>query len=380
MPDPVSAPIAIAPETFSPGEVLRMVNAQANALFSQLGTLGTVDVVGVLGPVRDSRYSTCYGLELRDGADTLLMDVPKALNPQEYAGREVKVRGVIQAKKGLQVALQVSRLRLTTVVNPEVLKEEKSIREIFQKANAGEDTFPPLTNLTVSLIHGINSQVLADFRNQVADLVADLPEVDWEFVGANLQEPESIVTAIQRAAGAVIVLIRGGGNEGDFEVFNRPAVLEAWRSKEAFKVTALGHTQNNTLLDRLSHKVCDTPTAAGKYLLEQAQIQLERTYWRDRAEKAATLQNQAVLQAQTEGAKKAEALQIQVNTLLETQKGLEVERATLKGEIQRSRELLAAQQSASRITVIPRWVWIALPLLTFLGVLAGWLLAHRSSL
>lgn len=372
MSDPASTPAAIAPETFSPGEVLRMVNAQANALFSQLGTLGTVDVVGVLGPVRESRYPVYYGLELREGQDTLLLDVPKTLNPQDYAGREVKVRGLIQAKKGLQVALQVSRLRLTSVVSPEVLKEEKSIREIFHRANAGEDAFPPLAGLKVSIIHGVTSQVLADFKNQVSDL----PEIVWEFVPTNLQDPDALEGSIHRSSGAVVIIIRGGGNEGEFEVFNRPAILEAWRSKEAFKLTALGHTQNTTLLDRLSHKVCDTPTAAGKYLREQAQAQLERAYWRDRAEKAAALQNQAVLQERQEGTRKAEALQAQVVTLLEAQKGLEVDRATLTGELQRTKDLLVSRQTLVQVAVVPRWVWMALPVTALLGALVGWLLTR----
>lgn len=60
----------------------------------------------------------------------------------------------------------------------------------------------------------------------------------------------------------MLVLIRGGGDHGDFEVFDQKCVLDAWAAKDAFKALGLGHEgTGGTLLDFISDYLGSTPTA-----------------------------------------------------------------------------------------------------------------------
>lgn len=271
---PAGAPTS--PDAYSPGDVLRMVEGQISALAAQFGTMGVLDVVGRLGPVGATRYNKHYGVELREtggSSDALKLDIPTSLNPANMAGKTVKVRGKLEVKKGCHVSLSVFKMRTVADISPEALAEEKSIREILRLPNTGADVFPSvLEGLRITTIAALNSQVLDDFRNQIA-AVDDV--LDIEALNANFLVAESLVDAIGKASGGVVVLLRGGGADGDLEVFNQPAVLEAWRAKDAYKITAIGHTKNSTLLDRLSHKVADTPTAAGKFLADRIDEQVE---------------------------------------------------------------------------------------------------------
>jgi hypothetical protein len=347
----------------TPGEVIRMINAQADALFAGFGQLGLIQVQGVLGPLRDSRYPTYYGIELRDNAgSSLMLDIPKNLKPEGLTGREVEISGFLQAKKRLEYSVQVSQIRPVEAVSQEVLQEEKSLRAVFQRPNMGSDTFPDINgSLVISYIHGANSAVRNDFENQVRDIEG----IRFDPVLASLQESDAIADAIRRARGSVVIILRGGGNEGDFEVFNRPSVLEAWRMKAAYKVAALGHTKDTTLLDRFSHHVCDTPTAAGKWIRDCIQNQYERLYWRERAE--GSDKNLAVaLQANNQDwSQKLESFSTQLARLQERNRVLEQERLTLSQDLQNAKNAKGRQ--------IPPWIWVLIGTGIVLGFILGWL-------
>lgn len=339
------------PQLLSPGQVLSFADTQLNALFLSVGKMGVLGVVGVLGPVRESRYPVHYGVELRDGNDVLLLNIPKTLQPSGLTGRQVEVFGCLQATKNLQLALSVSQLRPVVDVAPQVLEEERSLREVFQRPTAGEDSFPPAGDLWISVLHGISSSVLADFMGQIEDMAFDVEEIP-----VKLQDPASIIAGIKKACGGVLVIIRGGGNDGEFEVFNRPDVLEAWRDKDAYKISALGHTQNLTLLDRISHKSCETPTAAGRFIRSQADLQYTQAYWKERAEQAGKETGLAVERA--------------TSPLLQQNTALTVQADTLRVEAERLRAQLAAP--ARPVPVFARRaVWIAIAAAAIIGLVVG---------
>ncbi len=293
--------IVEAPAIYTPSEIIRMVDGKANAVFSEFGKLGLLVVGGVLGPLRENPYPTHYGIELRDpcGGDPLFLDIPKALKPEVLVGREVEAEGFLQAKRGLRFSLQVSRIASRAAVSAGVLAEEKSLRDIFMLPSAGMQILPDADELLVSCIHAKASLVIEDFEHQLGSLEG----VELELVPVNFQEPEAVRDAIRSASGDVVILMRGGGSDGDFEVFNRPPVLEAWREKGAHKVSALGHAKNSTMLDRFSHKVCDTPTAAGRYVRDQVSAQRSNRFLAQRAMQADRVlaETKAALNAKWEG-------------------------------------------------------------------------------
>jgi exonuclease VII large subunit len=68
----------------------------------------------------------------------------------------------------------------------------------------------------------------------------------------------------------VAALIRGGGTRTEFEPLNDVRLLRPWMEKNAYTVSAIGHSGDSTLLDAVSDVSCETPTAAGAYIRESA--------------------------------------------------------------------------------------------------------------
>ncbi len=64
------------------------------------------------------------------------------------------------------------------------------------------------------------------------------------------------------------MLIRGGGKEEQFDVFEHPDLLHAWATKPVYRIVGVGHSANNTALDLLSNFVATTSAAAGAHLAE----------------------------------------------------------------------------------------------------------------
>jgi exonuclease VII large subunit len=75
----------------------------------------------------------------------------------------------------------------------------------------------------------------------------------------------------------VIVLIRGGGDPADFDVFDQKSVIEAWAGKNAYKVLGLGHEgTGSTLLHFISDYAASTPSSVVTFLARQISEMNER--------------------------------------------------------------------------------------------------------
>jgi exodeoxyribonuclease VII large subunit len=85
-------------------------------------------------------------------------------------------------------------------------------------------------------------------------------------------DPVAIATAIRDAnSDDIVMIIRGGGDAADFEVFDDPRVVTALSSQQAHRVVGLGHTGNATLLDLFCDFSANTPAQAGAYVRERVQ-------------------------------------------------------------------------------------------------------------
>jgi exodeoxyribonuclease VII large subunit len=131
--------------------------------------------------------------------------------------------------------------------------------------------FPEEDVLRLTLIRSKSAQA------QVAhDCMAEINRlgdgVQVKQVAINMLDPVAIAEAIQQAEeGGVIVLIRGGGDASDFEVFDDPRVVAALARKQSHRVLGLGHTGNSTLLDLMADYSANTPAQAGAYVRETVQ-------------------------------------------------------------------------------------------------------------
>ena len=131
--------------------------------------------------------------------------------------------------------------------------------------------FPDRDSVSVTLIHSNSAaaQVTQDCMaelSKLGDAVGVFP------VKVNMLDPVAIAKAIREAnADDIVMVIRGGGDAADFEVFDDPRVVTALSSQQAHRVVGLGHTGNATLLDLVADFSANTPAQAGAYVRERVQ-------------------------------------------------------------------------------------------------------------
>ncbi len=177
--------------------------------------------------------------------------------------------------------------------------------------------FPDRDSISITLIQSTSAaaQVANDCMaelTKLGDAVRVFP------VRVNMLDPVAIATAIREAtAYDIVMIIRGGGDSADFEVFDDPRVLMALAEQKAHRVVGLGHTGNATLLDLVADYSANTPAQAGAYVRERVQqrqrllgeVGKDLRLARERAESLEKERNstQAQLQTATELLKNARA-------------------------------------------------------------------------
>lgn len=93
-----------------------------------------------------------------------------------------------------------------------------------------------------------------------------------ELFEVKLNSVESIVNGIYAACESVcdvIMIVRGGGKETDFGVFNDVEVIQAINASAIPIITGLGHTVNFTLADQAADRFESTPTKAAQFLVDK---------------------------------------------------------------------------------------------------------------
>jgi len=148
-------------------------------------------------------------------------------------------------------------------------REEQATLEYLKTVKPAPTRLPEPDSMRISLIHPISerARVQDDFLQQLSS-VRNL--VQLEQIPVAINKPEEIEAGIRKATGNVIVLIRGGGDSADFDVFDQKSVIDAWAGKDAFKALGLGHEgTGGTLLHFISHYAGSTPTAVGGFLARQ---------------------------------------------------------------------------------------------------------------
>ena len=186
--------------------------------------------------------------------------------------------------------------------------------------------FPDRDSVSVTLIHSNSAaaQVTQDCMaelSKLGDAVGVFP------VKVNMLDPVAIAKAIREAnADDIVMIIRGGGDAADFEVFDDPRVVTALSSQQAHRVVGLGHTGNATLLDLVADFSANTPAQAGAYVRERVQ------------------QRQRLLGDAGKDLKLAK----------ERMEALEKERNTAQAQLQTASELLAKAKGG-----VPVWTVVA---------------------
>ena len=202
------------------------------------------------------------------------------------------VNNEIYTLKGyIEKILRNSRIDLNFVVDGIIAKEEGSFSEddlkkfelIQKKLELGSKDLDTLIRtkllnneiVRVANIYGHNAIVQKDFSEGL-----DVSQKYFEIVEytCNITSPTSILTQLSELLNLnydIIALVRGGGDKQSFEVFNDSALAEYFISLNSVSVTAIGHTVNESLLDKLADRRFHLPHdyGAGLHLIVDKLVQ-----------------------------------------------------------------------------------------------------------
>ena len=202
------------------------------------------------------------------------------------------VNNEIYTLKGyIEKILRNSRIDINFVVDGIIAQEEGSFSEddlkkfelIQKKLELGSKDLDTLIRtkllnneiVRVANIYGHNAIVQKDFSEGL-----DVSQKYFEIVEytCNITSPTSILTQLSELLNLnydIIALVRGGGDKQSFEVFNDSALAEYFISLNSVSVTAIGHTVNESLLDKLADRRFHLPHdyGAGLHLIVDKLVQ-----------------------------------------------------------------------------------------------------------
>lgn len=261
---------------YTPTEVLEIIKNRVDLVASN-GILkdNFIAVEGILGEIKNQNYqSFYYGVPLRDAsgiANTIPLNIPKRPSILAFQNKEVIAYGFLKPRiwqNNLSFCVEVSRLQPKAKISEEMQEQERLLSDFLRTYKKETKLFPDKSAYTISIIHSTSGRVKPDFYNQLGDL----KNVSLEYFPVNILSIDDIIRAISEAKGDILVIVRGGGSDGEFEIFNDFKLLEAWVNKKAYKICAIGHSEHRTYLDVYSDKSCDTPTDAGHFIKKQLEI------------------------------------------------------------------------------------------------------------
>ncbi len=237
-----------------------------------------IELDGVLGDIKaaPSEYKYHYGIKLKDQQEFILLDIPKDLIEagKLTGGEYVTVFGIIKTKldnytnNRLEFRIDVSKIQATD--SPAAIdahRQEQASLSKIRALNAGRNTFPFKEEIKISLITGRSSQVEDDFRNELKKIKS---RVFVQKIAVDMTNKDEIVRAIESAnhKADIIAVIRGGGDDSQFEAFNNMSVITALSKSSGYRILGLGHSQDSTLLELVCDYSANTPTAAGTHIRE----------------------------------------------------------------------------------------------------------------
>jgi len=201
---------------------------------------------------------------------------------------------VYTLKGFIEKSIKNSSIELRFVVDEIIQQEEKSISEdelqryelIQKKLEMGSKDLETLIRdkmlkddkIRIANIYGNNAIVQKDFAEGL-----DVSSIHFEIdnYSCNITSATAILSTLKELSLKnydMIGLVRGGGDRQSMETFNDLSLSDYFITINALMVTAIGHTVDETLLDRLADKRFHLPHDYGVGLHSIAEkLSLERS-------------------------------------------------------------------------------------------------------
>jgi exodeoxyribonuclease VII large subunit len=260
--------------TYSPAAVLNLFNSSISV--SQ--TKRIVQLKGIYIQGKGNQYSGYFYDTFRDEASdaAITILVPPLIRNELQPNKTVTVNGfitrrVINTSGSIQILLTVIDL-VEQTQNRYNDDDLKKIELMQRKAVAGyRDVYSWLKEkiiqeqpFKIGVIIGKTGIIDNDIKHQLRESIGFY---DLTFHRISLSSEEEIISALERLENenyGLIAVSRGGGD--NLEIFNRPMIAEKAASLQSLFVTAIGHKDDNTLLQRVADKAFITPSEFGQFL------------------------------------------------------------------------------------------------------------------
>ncbi len=260
---------------YSPTSLLNTFN---NSL-SQDTAKRIFQMKGVYIAGKGTNYNNFYYDTLKDENSDTCMSlilpgiIRSKLRNQELIEFTAFLTKKIQFSSG-KIDLQVNLVELQSQNKSTHTEEEIKTFEILQnKAQIGYkdvDSFIKkriIDNqaVTIKIIIGKNAIIDSDIKHQLQEAVSFY---DIEFIKISLASESEIIYSINKYSKEcdIIVISRGGGE--NMTIFNNIFIAEQAIHLKCIFVTAIGHKEDISLLQKIADKAFITPTALGQYLRE----------------------------------------------------------------------------------------------------------------
>lgn len=260
---------------FSPSALINVFN---NALTNE-ATRKTFLIKGRYYAGKGTEYSGYYYDQLKDeNTDaSMTLIVPSMVRHNLHPGQTIECHAYLTKKVQLlsgRIELQLNLVDIISQKKTEISEDEiKAIELLQQKAQQGFadlDSFIKARiiasqKVSVTILVGRTGIIDSDIKHQLKEAIGFY---DFRFAGVSLTGEAELVQAIRKYGEQtdILCVARGGGE--NIEFFNRVRIAEAALSVSAVFVTAIGHKEDVTLLQKVADKAFITPTALGQYFNE----------------------------------------------------------------------------------------------------------------
>ena len=247
---------------------LKVIAASVGSSDSRVGVMG--QILEIPPPRRNGVIYDAPLVDPLSPTDVVLLDVRPSTVREVQPGDTVIAYGSIVTnfyKGQLKLKLRVDRLELA---EPPEGRERRvvdlPVLDALRQAGGVRHRFPDVSSPTVALLRSETSKVREDFLKALGWL---RHELDIHEISVSMASPEDVAAAIRGVREDVMVLVRGGGDDTDFRVFETTQVIEALGECPAFRLLGLGHSRNRTLADCIADHSANVPADAGRFLSER---------------------------------------------------------------------------------------------------------------
>jgi hypothetical protein len=237
-----------------------------------------VQLKGIYVQGKGNQYSGYFYDTFRDEASDagITILVPPLIRNELQPNKTVTVNGfitrrVINTSGSIQIQLTVIDL-VEQTQNRYNDDDLKKIELMQRKAVTGyRDVYSWLKEriiqeqpFKIGIVIGKTGIIDNDIKHQLRESIGFY---NLDFHRISLSSENEIISTLDKLDNenyGLIAVSRGGGD--NLEIFNRPAIAEKAAGLQSLFITAIGHKDDNTLLQKIADKAFITPSEFGQFL------------------------------------------------------------------------------------------------------------------